>query len=218
LRELACALHIALTTHVETLRTALGRRRAGSTRGLRKRDRAALAAYLDHAQMQLTAAAWLAGGDPLAALRALAAVPLPITVGVPPDTDLAAACGVVEAGLRVSAAGRNACLDARIAHCEAAIDRHLRALLAAVAAEAEERGRLDHTTLRTVQAERETLAAVPVDAALVPRMRRPDHDQFDVRSLTSHGRERTDAVGDELYGDGGQQQTQDTREEVQQGR
>lgn len=218
LRELACALRIALTTHLDTLRTALGRRRPGTARALRKRDRAALAAYLDHTQTQLNAGDWLARGDPLAALQALAALPLPLIVGVPPDTAFATACGAVEAGLRVSAAGRDACLDERTAHYGAVVDRHLRDLLTTVAAAAQERRRLDHASPRPTQAEGETLAASPVDATLVPQMRRPDHDQFDVRSLTSHRRERANAVGDELHRDGGQQQTQDTREEVQQRR
>lgn len=168
LRELACTLRIALTTHLDTLRVALakrprGKRRGGTARASRKRDRAALEECLDHAQTQLKALDRLASGDPLAALQALAALPLPIVVGVPRDT-LAAACSVVATGLRVSAAGRYACLDERIAHYAAAVDRHLRDLLTTVATETEKSRRLDP----------------------VPLMRHPDHDQFDLPSLASH--------------------------------
>jgi hypothetical protein len=129
--------------YLEALRPltlAAGFRGAGPA--LDRRDRTVLTLRIAEMERQIAAAAAIvARGAPLEALRTLSAVALPTIAGRAADAELKTACGAAAAGLRVVAARREAALGELVAFSAAAVDRALSLLHDGLAADAAERRR-----------------------------------------------------------------------------
>jgi len=94
----------------------------------------------------------LARGAPVEALRTLSAVRLPRVAGPTADAAFMTACRAATAGLKADAAAREAALAELAEQCGEVIDRHVDALLAAVAADAEGRRLLHRSAARSGRA------------------------------------------------------------------
>jgi hypothetical protein len=134
--------------YLEALRPLLaaGRRR-GPARSRKKR--AVLAQRIFVAEKDLVAADGLvARGAPVEALRTLSAVRLPRVAGPTADAAFTTACRAAAAGLAADAAAREKALEELAGQCGEVLDRHVDALLAAVAADAEARRLLHRSAAR----------------------------------------------------------------------
>jgi hypothetical protein len=141
-----------VAAYLDALRPLLaaGRRR-GPARSRKKR--AVLAQHIFLAEKDLVAAdGLLARGAPVEALRTLSAVRLPRVAGPTADAAFTTACRAAVAGLEADAAARETALSELAGQCGAVLDRHVDALLAAVAADAEERRLLNRSAERSVRA------------------------------------------------------------------
>ena len=139
--------------YVAALRPLTEAAGGGHGQALKRRERAELARRIVEAEMQMAKAEGLvARGAPLEALRTLSAVSVPDRAGRSADAALAMASGAAAAGLRVVAARRDAALGELVAHCAAAVDRHVAVLHDAVLADAEERRRVHRAAFEAVVA------------------------------------------------------------------
>jgi hypothetical protein len=129
--------------YVDALRPmTLARSLRGARPALNGRDRTVLALRIAEMEREIAAAAAiLARGAPLEALRTLSAVALPPIAGRAADAELKTACEAAAAGLRVVAARREAALGELVAFSAAAVDRALYLLHDALAADAAQRRR-----------------------------------------------------------------------------
>ena len=129
-----------------------------------RKKRAELAHIIFVAEKEVVAAdALLARGAPVEALRTLAGVRLPKVAGPTADAAFTVACRSAAAGLRVDTAAREVTLGQLVEQCGEILDKHVDALLAAVAADAEARRLLHRSARRSVQADGE------LEAGALPR-------------------------------------------------
>lgn len=145
-------LKLGVAAYLDALRPLLaaGRRR-GPARSRKKR--AVLAQHIFLAEKDLVAAdGLLARGAPVEALRTLSAVRLPRVAGPTADAAFTTACQAAVAGLEADAAARATALSELAGQCGEVLDRHVDALLAAVATDAEERRLLNRSAERSVRA------------------------------------------------------------------
>jgi hypothetical protein len=150
--EVVRELKRGVAAYLDALRPLLaaGRRR-GPARSRKKR--AVLAQHIFLAEKDLVAAdGLLARGAPVEALRTLSAVRLPRVAGPTADAAFTTACRAAVAGLEADAAARETALSALAEQCGEVLDRHVDALLAAVATDAEERRLLNRSAERSVRA------------------------------------------------------------------
>jgi hypothetical protein len=158
-----------VVAYLDALRPLLaaGRRR-GPARSRKKR--AILAHRIFLAEKDLAAAdGLLARGAPVEALRTLSAVRLPRVAGPTADAAFTTACRVAAAGLEADAAARENALSELAGQCGDVLDRHVDALLAAVAADAEGRRLLHRSAERSVRAAADQDGADDRESALPRR-------------------------------------------------
>lgn len=156
-------LRRGVVAYVDALRPLLaaGRRR-GPARSRKKR--AVLAQRIFFAEKAVAAAdGLLARGAPVEALRTLAGVRLPRVAGPTADAAFTTAGEAAAVGLAADAKARETALEALVGQCGDAIDRHVDALLTAVAADAEGRRLLHRSAERSGRAAAEQ-QAVPRQA------------------------------------------------------
>ena len=141
-----------IVAYLDALRPLLaaGRRR-GPARSRKKR--AILAQRIFLAEKDLAAAdGLLARGAPVEALRTLSAVRLQRVAGPTADAAFTTACRAAAAGLEADTTARENALSELAGQCGEVLDRHVDALLAAVAADAEGRRLLHRSAERSVRA------------------------------------------------------------------
>jgi hypothetical protein len=151
-------LRRGVVAYVDALRPLLaaGRRR-GPARTRKKR--AVLAQRIFFAEKEVAAAdGLLARGAPVEALRTLAGVPLPKVAGPTADAAFTTASQAAAVGLAADAKARETALEALVGQCGEVLDRHVDALLAAVAADAEGRRLLHRSAERSGRAAAEPQA------------------------------------------------------------
>ena len=158
-----------VVAYLDALRPLLaaGRRR-GPARSRKKR--AILAQRILLAEKDLVVAdGLLARGAPVEALRTLSAVRLPRVAGPTADAAFTTACRAAAAGLEADATARKNALSELAGQCGEVLDRHVDALLAAVAADAEGRRLLHRSAERSVRAAADQDGADDRESALPRR-------------------------------------------------
>jgi hypothetical protein len=138
--------------YLDALRPLLvpGRRR-GPARSRKKR--AVLAQRMFFAEKEVAAAdGLLARGAPVEALRTLSGVRLPRVAGPTADAAFTTACRAAATGLEAEATARETALQELVGQCGDVLDRHVDALLTAVAADAEGRRLLHRSAERSGRA------------------------------------------------------------------
>jgi hypothetical protein len=141
-------LRRGVVAYLDALRPLLA---AGRRRGPAKsrKKRAVLAQRIFLAEKDLVSAdGLLARGAPVEALRTLSTVRLPRVAGPTADAAFTTACRAAAAGLAADAAAREKALEELAGQCGEVLDRHVDALLAAVAADAEARRLLHRSAAR----------------------------------------------------------------------
>jgi hypothetical protein len=111
----------------------------------------------------------LSRGAPVEALRTLSGVRLPRVAGPTADAAFTSACRAAVAGLEEDAAARETRLDELVEQIGDVLDRHVDALLTAVAADAEGRRLLHRSAQRSEQPVPEQAAAADKPAGVLPR-------------------------------------------------
>jgi len=145
-------LQRAVVAYLDALRPLLaaGRRR-GPVRSRKKR--AVLAQRIFTAEKAVAVAdGLLSRGAPVEALRTLSGVRLPRVAGPTADAAFANACRTAVAGLEADAAARETALGELVEQLGDVLDRHVDALLTAVAADAEGRRLLERAAQRSGRA------------------------------------------------------------------
>jgi len=145
-------LQRAVVAYLDALRPLLaaGRRR-GPVRSRKKR--AVLAQRIFTAEKAVAVAdGLLSRGAPVEALRTLSGVRLPRVAGPTADAAFANACRTAVAGLEADAAARETALGELVEQLGDVLDRHVAALLTAVAADAEGRRLLQRAAQRSERA------------------------------------------------------------------
>ena len=145
-------LRRGVVAYLDALRPLLtaGRRR-GPARSRKKR--AVLAQRIFLAEKEVVAAdGLLARGAPVEALRTLAGVQLPRVAGPTADAAFTTASQAAAVGLAADAKARETALEELVGQCGDVLDRHVDALLTAVAADAEARRLLHRSAERSERA------------------------------------------------------------------
>ena len=162
-------LQRAVVAYLDALRPLLaaGRRR-GPARSRKKR--AVLAQRMFLAEKAVVAAdGLLSRGAPVEALRTLSGVRLPRVAGPTADAAFTTACRAAVAGLEEDATARETRLDELTEQLGDVLDRHVDALLTAVAADAEGRRLLHRSAQPSEQEVPEQAAAADRPADVLPR-------------------------------------------------
>jgi hypothetical protein len=111
----------------------------------------------------------LSRGAPVEALRTLSGVRLPRVAGPTADAAFTTVCRAAVAGLEEDAAARETRLDELVEQIGDVLDRHVDALLTAVAADAEGRRLLHRSAQRSEQQVPEQADAADKPAGALPR-------------------------------------------------
>ena len=144
-------LQRAVVAYLDALRPLLAARRRGPVRSRKKR--AVLAQRIFTAEKAVAVAdGLLSRGAPVEALRTLSGVRLPRVAGPTADAAFANACRTAVAGLEADAAARETALGELVEQLGDVLDRHVAALLTAVAADAEGRRLLQRAAQRPERA------------------------------------------------------------------
>jgi len=144
-------LQRAVVAYLDALRPLLAARRRGPVRSRKKR--AVLAQRIFTAEKAVAVAdGLLSRGAPVEALRTLSGVRLPRVAGPTADAAFANACRTAVAGLEADAAARETALGELVEQLGDVLDRHVDALLTAVAADAEGRRLLERAAQRSGRA------------------------------------------------------------------
>ena len=163
-------LQRAVVAYLDALRPLLaaGRRRRGPARSRKKR--AVLAQCMFLAEKAVAAAdGLLSRGAPVEALRTLSGVRLPRVAGPTADAAFTTACRAAVAGLEEDATARENRLDELTEQIGDVLDRHVDALLMAVAADAEGRRLLHRSAQRSEQQVPAQADAADNPAGALPR-------------------------------------------------
>jgi len=144
-------LQRAVVAYLDALRPLLAARRRGPVRSRKKR--AVLAQRIFTAEKAVAVAdGLLSRGAPVEALRTLSGVRLPRVAGPTADAAFTNACRTAVAGLEADAAARETALGELVEQLGDVLDRHVDALLTAVAADAEGRRLLHRAAQRSERA------------------------------------------------------------------
>ena len=144
-------LQRAVVAYLDALRPLLAARRRGPVRSRKKR--AVLAQRIFTAEKAVAVAdGLLSRGAPVEALRTLSGVRLPRVAGPTADAAFTNACRTAVAGLEADAAARETALGELVEQLGDVLDRHVDALLTAVAADAEGRRLLERAAQRSGRA------------------------------------------------------------------
>jgi len=144
-------LQRAVVAYLDALRPLLAARRRGPVRSRKKR--AVLAQRIFTAEKAVAVAdGLLSRGAPVEALRTLSGVRLPRVAGPTADAAFTDACRTAVAGVEADAAARETALGELVEQLGDVLDRHLDALLTAVAADAEGRRLLHRAAQRSERA------------------------------------------------------------------
>ena len=144
-------LQRAVVAYLDALRPLLAARRRGPVRSRKKR--AVLAQRIFTAEKAVAVAdGLLSRGAPVEALRTLSGVRLPRVAGPAADAAFTDACRTAVAGVEADAAARETALGELVEQLGDVLDRHVDALLTAVAADAEGRRLLHRAAQRSERA------------------------------------------------------------------
>jgi len=144
-------LQRAVVAYLDALRPLLAARRRGPVRSRKKR--AVLAQRIFTAEKAVAVAdGLLSRGAPVEALRTLSGVRLPRVAGPTADAAFTDACRTAVAGVEADAAARETALGELVEQLGDVLDRHVDALLTAVAADAEGRRLLHRAAQRSERA------------------------------------------------------------------